>query len=109
MFCRKRRCCRCMNRSVGDITYEELKRKQQEGATIVDVRSRQEYEEGHLNGAISFPEYEINQNTIKRFSDKNDNIVLYCQSGARSRSAAMKFNRLGYTNIYILNGGLDML
>jgi len=46
----------------GDINYDELLQKQKQGAVILDVRSKQEYEENHLNGAISIPQYEINSN-----------------------------------------------
>ena len=45
-----------------DITMEELKKLEKEGAILLDVRSPQEYKEGHLNGAISLPEYEIKEN-----------------------------------------------
>ena len=56
MFCR-RRCYR--NFQNGDVTIEELKRKVVQGAILIDVRSNQEYREGHLQGAINIPEFEI--------------------------------------------------
>ena len=44
-----------------DITLEELKQKQLDGAEVIDVRNKREYEEGHIEGSINVPEYEINE------------------------------------------------
>lgn len=63
-------CCRYQNRCCGydrcqrymepnDITMEQLKNMQIQGAILIDIRSPQEYNEGHLEGAIVLPEYEI--------------------------------------------------
>ena len=90
-----------------DINIEELFRKQSEGAIIVDVRSSQEYDEGHLNGAINIPYYEINNNVDKILKDKNQEIVLYCEAGARSKKAYKRLIRLQYRKVYNLYGGLD--
>lgn len=106
MFCRKR-CCR--NLQNGDITIEELKNKVLQGAILLDVRSNQEYREGHLQGAINIPDFEIANRVQREIPKKNQLIVLYCQYGGRSKDASMMMKRMGYTNVYNLNGGLDML
>ena len=85
-----------------DISMEELKKKQSEGAIIVDVRSSQEFSESHIEGAINIPEYEINSNIDKILEDKEEEIVLYCASGIRSKKAYQKLTKLDYT----LYGGL---
>ena len=64
-----------------DVTLEQLKQMQNEGATIIDVRSPLEYKEGHIQGAISLPEYEIRKNINKYIKNQNEKIVLYCQTG----------------------------
>ena len=106
MFCR-RRCCRGLQN--GDITIEELKNKLSQGAILIDVRSNQEYREGHLQGAVNIPDFEIANRIQREISKKNQLIVLYCQYGGRSKSAKMMMEKMGYTNIYNLYGGLDML
>lgn len=106
MFCR-RRCCRSLQN--GDITAEELKNKVSQGAILVDVRSNQEYREGHLQGAINIPDFEIANKIQKEIPKKNQLIVVYCQYGGRSKDASMMMKKMGYTNVYNLYGGLDML
>ena len=93
----------------GDITLEELKDKVSQGAILIDVRSNQEYREGHLQGAINIPDYEIEKRLPKEVLKKNQLIVLYCQYGGRSRSSMVVMKKMGYTNIYNLYGGLNML
>ena len=87
---------------VYDITMQELKEKQHKGAIIVDVRSSQEYKEGHICGAINIPEYEINCKIDKALHDKENEIVLYCSSGIRSKDAYKKLIKLGYKKVYNL-------
>ena len=106
MFCRRRYCRNLQN---GDITIEELKNKAVQGAILIDVRSNQEYREGHLQGAINIPDFEINNRVQREIPKKNQLIVLYCQYGGRSKSAMMMMKKMGYTNVYNLYGGLDML
>ena len=104
MFCR-RRCYRSLGKY--DITTDELKDKINEGAILLDVRSKQEYDEGHIQGAINIPDYEISKTIESIIPDKSRLIVLYCQSGGRSKEAYFKMFKKGYFNIYHLYGGLD--
>ena len=90
-----------------EINMEELKQKQQNGAIIIDVRSAQEYNEGHLNYAKNIPDYKINNNIVNIIQNKNQEIVLYCESGTRSKKAYKKLTKYGYTNVYNLYGGLE--
>lgn len=106
MHCR-RRCYRTIQ--VGDINFEELKNKINQGALLIDVRSKQEYQEGHLPGAINIPEYEIVKRVQREIPRKNQLIVVYCQYGGRSRNVYTIMRRMGYSNIYNLYGGLDNL
>ena len=106
MTCKKR-CYR--NLESRDITIEELKNKITQGAILLDVRSHQEYREGHLQGAINIPEYEIDSRIEREIPKKNQLTVIYCQYGGRSLNVYNKMKKLGYTNIYHLHGGLDML
>lgn len=105
MFCRRY----CRNFQNGDITIDEMKNKILQGAILIDVRSNQEYREGHIQGAINIPDFEIINRVQKEIPKKNQLIVLYCQYGGRSKNSANLMKRLGYTNVYNLFGGLDAL
>ena len=111
MFCKRRCCQRMCYRSIqnGDITVNELNTKIAQGAILLDVRSNQEYKEGHLQGAINIPDYELRSRVQREISKKNQLIVIYCQYGGRSRNAYNMMKKMGYTNICNLSGGLDMI
>ena len=101
----KRNSYRTMEKN--DITIEELKKMQKSGAIVVDVRSPQEYKEGHIKDAILIPEYELEINYDKKLKDKKKTIIVYCSSGRRSRKAQKKLQKLGYSNIYNLYNGFQ--
>lgn len=74
---------------------------------LIDVRSQQEYREYHIDGAICIPHFEI-QNRIEQIvKNKNALIILYCQSGIRSKNAIEILERKGYNNVYHIKNGLD--
>ena len=106
MFCRRKNCRNLPN---GEITIEKLKNKVKQGAILIDVRSNQEYREGHLQGAINIPDFEINNRIQREIPKKNQLIILYCQYGGRSRNTMNIMKKMGYTNVYNLYGGLDYL
>lgn len=89
-----------------EIDINELKELVKEGATLIDVRSPQEYKEGHLDNAILIPEYDINKKILDRFNI-NDEIILYCSTGNRSRRAKKKMEKMGYVKIYNLRDGIN--
>ncbi len=93
----------------GDITFEQLSKMVKEGAYLLDVRSPQEYREGHIEGAILIPQYELRFRKNDLPKDKNKNIVVYCQSGGRSRKTCSYLKSIGYNNVYNLYGGLQNL
>ena len=95
-------------RSIKDyeLTLEELKEKQLNGE-IIDVRSKEEYNENHIEESINVPENEIGKNFENIIKNKDKQIVLYCTSGFRSMKAYNKLKDLGYTNVYTLYGGLQ--
>lgn len=78
-----------------------------EKAILIDVRTLEEYEQGHLEKAINIPLDTINKESIQNITENTiDNIIVYCKSGTRSREAAIKIIELGYTNVYDL-GSMD--
>ena len=85
------------NREEINIDYEEMKTimKNDIKATLVDVRSPQEYREGHLEGSINIPLYNLERNCEELLKDKNNTIILVCQSGARSKKALKTLEKYG--------------
>ena len=73
------------------------------GSLLVDVRSQQEYDQGHLEGALLIPHDEIASRASELGSDKSRPIVLYCRSGNRSSQAKRTLEELGYT--HVMNAG----
>lgn len=88
-----------------DIDEKELNSILSKGAILVDVRSPQEYEEGHMENAILLPEYDIKKKANEILSDKNKVIVVYCSSGTRSKKAQEELQDMGYTKVYNLYNG----
>ena len=74
---------------------------------ILDVRTIAEYNEGHIPNAICIPNETIGNNTISELSDKEQLILIYCRSGNRSKQAAEKLKKLGYTNLIEFGGIID--
>ena len=89
-----------------DITKEDIESYIREGATIIDVRSPQEYREGHVDGAISIPDYQIKKEIVKKIPNKDELIVVYCSTGHRSQRAQQILEDMGYINVYNVYEGL---
>ena len=77
------------------------------GYVILDVRTQEEYDEAHIDGAILIPDYEIAAKAESILKDKNQLILVYCRSGRRSKNAADKLVSLGYTNVKEFGGIID--
>ena len=81
------------------INFSELIKS---GAVIIDVRSKREFEGGHIDGSINIPVDELTNN-LNKLKDKNKIIIACCASGMRSASATSILKSNGYTQVY--NGG----
>jgi len=82
--------------------FEEKSKNQ----LIVDIRTPQEFAQGHIEGAININLFD--KNFTEQFSEfnKSEPIFLYCKSGMRSSKATEKLEALGFQNIYDLQGGI---
>ena len=92
-----------------NITAEEAKQimDSEEGYIILDVRTQEEYDQGHIPGAILIPDTEINAKAEEVLTDKEQLLLVYCRSGRRSKLAAEALVELGYTNIKEFGGIID--
>ena len=92
-----------------NITAQEAKQimDTEEGYIILDVRTQEEFDQGHIPGAILIPDTEMKAKAEDVLTDKDQLILVYCRSGRRSKLAAEALVELGYTNIKEFGGIID--
>ena len=74
---------------------------------VVDVRTREEHESGHIENAVLVPNESIGSEMPEALPDKEATLLIYCRSGRRSKEAAQKLLSLGYQNVYDFGGVID--
>ena len=91
------------------ITAEEAKKIMDSGEEhiILDTREQDEFDEGHIPGAILIPYTEIENKAEEMLPDKDAQILVYCRSGRRSKIASESLSKLGYTNVKEFGGIID--
>ena len=96
------------------VTYEQISAEKakslmdsEEDYIIIDARTEEEFAEGHIEGAVLIPEYEIAERAEKELPDKDALILVYCRSGRRSKIASDELVKLGYTNVKEFGGIID--
>ena len=105
-------CVGCSDR--GSATYEQISGAEakalmdsESGYIIIDAREQDEYDEGHIPGAVLIPYGEIADRAENELPDKDQLILVYCRSGRRSKIAAEELVKLGYTNVKEFGGIID--
>ena len=95
-------------------TYEQISGEQakalmdsEKDYVIIDARTQEEFDGGHIPGAVLIPEYEIAQRAEDELPDKDQLILVYCRSGRRSKIASQALVDLGYTNVKEFGGIID--
>ena len=93
---------------VRETTVDEIKRRQDRGDrfTLVDVREESEYAQDHLPGAIHLGKGIIERDIEVKVPDTSAEVVLYCGGGFRSALAADNLQKMGYTNVVFMDGGI---
>lgn len=91
------------------ITAEEAKGiiDTEDNIIILDVRTQEEFDEGHIENAVLLPNTEIAERIEEIIPDKETKILVYCRSGNRSKSASMEMIEMGYMNVYDFGGIID--
>ena len=74
---------------------------------VVDVRTREEYDGGHIENAVLVPNESIGSEIPEALPDKEATLLVYCRSGRRSKDAAQKLLALGYQSVYDFGGVID--
>jgi phage shock protein E len=75
-----------------------------EGALVIDVRSEEEFDEGHLDGAVNIPHTEIQRAAESIGSDLDRPVVFYCGSGRRAGLVIYELSNMGYKNLHNATG-----
>ncbi|MBR1393705.1 MAG: rhodanese-like domain-containing protein [Ruminococcus sp.] len=98
--------------TVSEQSYDYVQISQEEASEIMkaetciilDVRTQEEFSQGHIPGAICIPNEEITTDPPAGLPDKDALILVYCRSGRRSKEAAAKLAAMGYTDIREFGG-----
>ena len=77
------------------------------GVTIVDVRRPEEYEAGHIPGAVNIPNETISDTQPDGLPELDETLIIYCRTGVRSKQASEKLEAIGYTELYDMGGIAD--
>ena len=86
-----------------DINQGVQEYKNAAGAVLLDVRTPQEYLEGHVPGSQNVPLQQLDK--VEEVTENKDTVLyVYCRSGARSRQAVSLLNHMGYTNVHNIGG-----
>ena len=75
-----------------------------EDVVILDVRTKEEYNEGHIENAVLLPIDDISSKAEDLLRNKDAKILVYCRSGNRSATASKQLIKMGYTNVYDFGG-----
>ena len=89
-----------------NISQEEALKimEEEEGYIILDVRTKEEFDGGHIPDAINVPVETIGDNEPEELPDKDQLILVYCRSGNRSKTASSALAKLGYINVLEFGG-----
>ncbi len=96
-------CGQAQDMPITDFSAETLK----EGALLVDVRTPEEFGQGHLEGALNIDWFAPDFASRWEGIDKDKTIYVYCKVGGRSAKAAQKLDSLGFRHVVNLTGGYD--
>jgi rhodanese-related sulfurtransferase len=96
-----------VKRKVKELSIDQVVKKMErkEKFTLVDVREDGEWEQGHIKGALHLGKGVIERDIEKAIPDPTTEIILYCGGGFRSALAADNLQKMGYKNVYSMDGG----
>jgi molybdopterin/thiamine biosynthesis adenylyltransferase/rhodanese-related sulfurtransferase len=90
---------------IREVSAEDARARAERGAVVVDVREADEWEQGHIPGAVFIPRGFLELRIEEKVPDKSQEVILHCAGGTRSAFAAKTLAGLGYSNVSSLAGG----
>ncbi len=93
---------------IKEYSVDQIRQRQEQGDSfqLVDVREESEWQAGHVAGAVHLGKGILERDIETRIPDLNADIVLYCGGGFRSALAADALQKMGYTNVSSMDGGM---
>jgi phage shock protein E len=91
---------------IREVSPIDASKEQQEGAVLIDVRESEEFSQGHAKGALHLSKGILELRIEEAIPDPTTPIICYCGGGSRSALAADNLQKMGYTNVASLAGGL---
>ncbi len=90
------------------VSVHEVKKSMdaKEKATIVDVRTPEEYKEGHLKNSVLLTVDVIDPQSAQALPDKDQTLYVYCRTGHRSARAVAQLQQMGYAHVHSMDGGI---
>ncbi len=93
---------------LGQISPQELiQLMNHESAVVLDIRNREAFQEGHIVGAVSFPQIDLEKDMIKLNKYKERPIIIVCATGQKAGEIATKLKKLNFEKVYALSGGMQ--
>ena len=98
------------NNTTQEATYKKISAEDakkiidSEDVIVLDVRTPEEYTEGHIENAVLLPVTDIKDKADEVLTDKDAKILVYCRSGNRSATASKELIEMGYTDVYDFGG-----
>lgn len=100
--------CAGLGSSKSDVAPSEAAQKIEAGALVLDVRTPQEFDQGHIKGALNIPHRQIERELSKLEHAKRGEIVVYCAKGIRAASAQAVLKANGFEKVYNAGGYSDL-
>ena len=92
-------------KDIREVDVPQTRDRIKKGALLVDVREDNEWDAGHAKNAIHLGRGVIERDIVEKVPDKGKEIILYCGGGFRSALAAHNLQKMGYKNVYSMDGG----
>ncbi len=90
---------------IKEVNVEQTQQRMKEGAKLIDVREDNEWQAGHAANATHLSRGIIERDIVAKFPEKNEELILYCGGGFRSALSADNLQKMGYTNVFSMDGG----
>jgi rhodanese-related sulfurtransferase len=90
---------------IREVDVAQARERISEGATLIDVREDNEFDAAHAAGAVHMGRGIIERDIVQTYPEKDTELILYCGGGYRSALAGDMLQKMGYTNVWSMDGG----
>ncbi len=94
-----------VKKNIAEVSVSDAMQRVENGANLIDVREDNEWERGHVKGAVHLGRGILERDIVSKFPDKDAELILYCGGGFRSVLSADNLQKMGYRNVFSMAGG----